>query len=149
VKKKEHSRKPPVTDGNAMLCRLLDTERVAGRGQYIADGVWVGTKTLFADPQTEPLQEVIRSQLPPGTTWHLQGWGVVLEAGARMGRHDHKFPGNVWSGVYYLQSGGGGIEFDDGSYQPEESTVIVFPSDKPHSVTATERRYSIAFNARA
>ena len=146
-KKHEHS-SPPATGDNATLCRLLDIEREAGRGQYIADGVWTGEKTLFSNPQTEPLQEVIRSHLPPGT-WRLQGWGVVLEAGARLGRHDHTFPGNVWSGVYYLQSGGGAIEFDDGSYQPEESTVIVFPSDKPHSVTATERRYSIAFNARA
>jgi hypothetical protein len=144
----QHKYEPPATASNATLCRLLDSERVARRGQYIATGVWVGEKTLFDDPQTKPLQEFIRSCLPTGT-WHLRGWGVVLEAGAQLGRHDHTFPGNVWSGVYYLQNGGGKIDFDDGSYQPEESTLIVFPSDKPHSVTATERRYSIAFNARA
>jgi quercetin dioxygenase-like cupin family protein len=139
---------PTTTDDNAALRRLLDIERVSSRSVYPGEGVWVGPKTLFSNPATNQLQAFIRSCLPPGN-WHLQGWGVVLDAGARLERHDHKFPGNVWSGVYYPAGGVGEIEFDDESYRPEESTLIVFPSDKPHSVTATERRYSIAFNARS
>ena len=129
---------------NSALCRLLEFER----GFYQPQDAWIGPKTLFAHPETMPLQAFIRSCLPP-VAWQLQGWGVVLEAGGRIDRHDHKFPGNVWSGVYYPQGGAGDIQFDGGSYQPEESSLIVFPADEPHSVAATERRYSIAFNARS
>lgn len=130
--------------GNLPLLRLLESERQLRGSLY--PGGWVGPKTLFAHPETEPLQAFIRSCLPEGK-WELQGWGVVLEAGQRLERHDHQFPGNVWSGVYYLQ-GTGAIEFDDGSYEPEESSLIVFPAAAPHSVVATTRRLSIAFNAR-
>lgn len=132
---------------NAALCALLESERLVRGSLYPGDGVWVGPKTLFAHPTTGPLQEFIRSCLPPGP-WNLQGWGVVLEAGAQLERHDHAFPGNLLAGAYYLQSGGGAITFDDGDYAPEESTLIIFPADKPHAVVATSRRCSIAFNVR-
>ena len=132
---------------NPILRRLLESERLMRGSLYPGQGVWAGPKTLFAHAETKSLQAFIRSCLPPGA-WLLQGWGVVLDAGARLGRHDHEFPGNVWSGVYYPQGGGGEIQFDGGSYQPEESNLIVFQSGEPHEVKATGRRYSIAFNAR-
>lgn len=140
-----HSYPDGPTD-NPKLRALLDRERQLYASIRPCRG-WVGLKTLFAFHETDGLQAFIRSCLPP-EDWTLQGWGVVLEPGGQIERHDHKFPGNVWSGAYYLQSGGGEIHFDDGGYSPKESTVILFPADKPHSVVATERRYSIAFNAR-
>lgn len=137
---------PNGTSDNPKLRTLLDRESNLYASVRPCKG-FVSLKSLFSHRETDGLQAFIRSCLPPGE-WELQGWGVILEPGGQLERHDHTFPGNVWSGAYYLQAGGGEIRFDDGSYSPEESSLIVFPADKPHSVVATERRYSIAFNAR-
>ncbi len=87
--------------------------------------------------------------------------------------HDHTHPNNYLSGVYYVRvpSDSGAIVFSDPRpqahvlaptviqrspfnanihpYQPQEGTMLLFPSWLPHMVEANlseERRISIAFN---
>jgi hypothetical protein len=111
---------------------------------------WTGPKTLFAHPETVDLQAFIRRCLPEARSrWMLQGWGNLLQAGDSIGWHDHVYPGNVWSGVYYPESGGGFIEFENGRHiEAQASTLLIFPASLKHRVSAHAERISIAFNAR-
>ncbi len=110
---------------------------------------WSGPKSLLHSPAGQHLRSYIESKLP--LPCDVVGWGNYLEPGQMIGVHNHKAPGNIFSGVYYLTRAklnihGFGTPIKVILFDPGD--LIIFPPETMHSVSPTdELRISIAFNA--
>lgn len=180
------------TDGlNARLAEIiLERERQdPGVPKSVVHG-WHSKEDFFdwPHPEVAEVRDFVRRamiELTKSTTGLAEGtfggeaefvaWATILRKGGYNSVHTH--PGCIWSGVYYVETGGAGaagtsdgcIEFIDPRtavemvpmpgdpfgrrhrFEPETGRMYSFPAWLGHSVTpymGDDARISIAFNIR-
>src|SRR5262245_37974793 len=92
-------------------------------------------------------REVVLRTTPQAATSHLEGWQMEAWAnvngfGASNSSHDHVGGNNMWSGIFYVDTGGvdsspamGGLtKFEDRSGVPQEIEVGTNPFAREHSI---------------
>ncbi len=136
---------------NPTLLFALNIQRELWPNSNLETGTgWSGPKTYFYNAVTHGLRDFILSQLPIPS--EIVGWGNYLKVGQQIGVHNHKAPGNIFSGVYYLTPSELDIYKDDETpihrlkFYP--GNLVVFTPEIRHSVPpVTQPHISIAFNA--